>query len=270
MTSQIDEKRVKNSFFVDKIPISQIVISELNIRKDLSAGSEDSTLDDLARSINENGLLNPITVLERGGKYEVIVGQRRYLACQLLGWLDIPAFVRTNLDNVDARILSLIENVHRADLSPMDKARAYDEIYKIYGPGVSTRTIKRYILLMTLSPTIQTLLNTTDGPAGICSLSRLAEFFPSHEDQEYVLDKITGLRSQIQEEIIMRSGGDKNKIDGLVEQALGGAFNIVICRGLESCPFIPEKCLNDIKFIISRFTENIASIEKDTECIEVK
>ena len=262
---------LKNQLRIIEIPLDKIGISQFNVRKDLQAGLEDSTIDDLAKSISEKGLLTPVTVLEKEGRYELIVGQRRYLACQLLGWQDIPAFVRSNLDDVDARILSLIENVHRADLSPMDKARAYDEIYKIYGTysqvsketGASNQTIKRYILLMSLSPLIQSLLNTKDGPAGICTLSKLAEFFPSHKDQEIVIDKIKGLPSQTQEEIIIRSEGDVSKIDELVWQALGGAFDRFVCHGLESCPYIPKECLDEIKQIISSFEESEIFLEEN-------
>jgi ParB family chromosome partitioning protein len=108
---------------VKEIPISEISIGPLNIRSDLQSGTEDSNLEDLARSIQEKGLLNPLTVLYKNGKYEVVVGKRRFMACKSLDWKTVPAIVRTDLDDVDARILSLIENVHRADLHPLDKAR---------------------------------------------------------------------------------------------------------------------------------------------------
>lgn len=245
---------------VKEIPISEIGISELNVRKDLQAGTEDSTLDDLAKSINERGLLNPITVLERNGKYELVVGQRRFLACQILGWAAIPTIVRTSLDDVDARILSLIENVHRADLSPIDKARAYQQIYKMYGTytkvsketGVSIPTIKRYMLLLKLAPSIQELLTTSDGPAGICILSKLAELFPSFDEQEYVLDRLRGFKQQVQLEILKRSGGDIREITVLCERALGGCFNVIVCHGLDGCPYIPRQCLEEVKRMIDR------------------
>ena len=66
-----------------EIPVDQITVSEFNTRKDLGAGTEDSSLDDLAASIKEKGLLNPIIV--RGtssGGLELIAGQRRLLACK--------------------------------------------------------------------------------------------------------------------------------------------------------------------------------------------
>lgn len=243
-----------------EILISEIFLGELNVRRDLQAGTEDSTLEDLAKSIHEKGLLNPITVIDRSGKFELVVGQRRYLACQLLGWETIPAIIRRNLLDVDARILSLIENIHRADLHPLDKSKAYHQIYEVYGTyarvsketGVSVPTVKRYMFLLKLAPSIQKLLTTSDGPAGICTLAKLAELFPDFEDQEYVLERICGFKQQVQLEILKQSGGDITKIDFLCERALGGCFNVYICHGLDECPHIPAQCLEEVKKIIAQ------------------
>jgi len=238
--------------------MEKISISEHNVRKNLEAGSEDSNLEDLAKSINEQGLFNPITVVKRNSSYELIAGQRRFLACQLLGWETIPALIRSDLDDVDAKIISLIENVHRADLHPLDKGRAYKEIYQVFGTysrvsketGVSVPTVKRYMLLLNLAPSIQELLTTSDGPAGVCTLSMLAHLFPKFDEQEYVLERIGRFKQQVQLEILRRSAGDINKIDELVEMALGGCFGVEICRGLEGCPHIPDECKEEVLALI--------------------
>jgi ParB/RepB/Spo0J family partition protein len=244
---------------ITEVPVSEISISELNVRNDPQSGTEDSNLDDLARSIRERGLLNPLTVLYKNGKYELIVGKRRFLACQSLGWKTVPAIVRIDLDDVDARILSLIENVHRADLHPLDKAKAYQQIYETFGTyskvseetGVSTPTVKRYLPLLQLARSIQEQLTTSDGHAGICTLSRLAELFQDFEDQEYVMQSIEGFTQQVQIEILNRSEGDIDRIDNLCEQAIGGCFKVFICKGLDGCPHIPQECIEDVKRIIA-------------------
>ena len=88
---------------------------------------------DLANSIQEQGLLQPITVRTAGdGQYELIAGQRRFLACRLLGSATISAIVRDDLDDTDATVVSLVENVHRADMNAIDKAKAYQGIYAKY------------------------------------------------------------------------------------------------------------------------------------------
>lgn len=256
-----------------EISMNKIIISDLNVRKNLEAGSEDSNIEDLAKSINEKGLLNPITVLNRQENYELIVGQRRFLACQLLGWETIPSLIRSDMSDIDARIISLIENVHRADLHPLDKGRAYNQIYDVFGTygwvsketGVSQSTVKRYMSLLKLAPSIQELLTTSDGPVGICALSLLADLFYDFDDQEYVLERIGKFKQQVQLEILKRSGGDINKIDILVEQALGGCFNVIICRGLKTCPYIPDECREDVLQIIEKYESAISLISFDSD-----
>ncbi|MHA1654385.1 MAG: ParB/RepB/Spo0J family partition protein, partial [Candidatus Thorarchaeota archaeon] len=234
---------------VQEIDISAIRVSELNIRKDLEAGTEDSSIDDLARSIAEQGLLSPITVVARpGGEYDLVVGQRRFMACKKLGWTKIPAIVRDSMDDTDAITISLIENVHRADVSPIDKARAYQRLYQKLGSyqevaqqtGVSATTIRKYVKLLKLAPSIQDRIGTSSGPAGISSLAKLADTFDRPDDQERALEAIAGFRQEIQIEILKASGGDLSKIDDLRDQALAGAFDTYVCRGLDDCGFIPK------------------------------
>lgn len=244
---------------VKDIETNLINVSSLNTRKDLGAGTEDASLDDLASSIKEQGLLNPVIVQRKDdGTYDLIVGQRRFLACKKLGWTKIPAIIRDKMDDTDATILSLVENVHRADMSPIDKARAYQKIYEKYQnydkvaneTGVSISTIKKYMTLLNLSPFIQEKLTTSEGPAGIGTLSKLAETFSSPEEQEKVLEAVGGFKQSVQLEIIKRSEGNMGKIQELRLEALGGAFDIVICHGIDDCNLIPRNLKEPIKSLI--------------------
>lgn len=248
---------------VREIKMADIRLSEFNIRKDLEAGTEDTGLEDLAESIRDKGLLSPLIVRRLDdGTCELIAGQRRFLACQKLGWKTIPAIIREVSDDTDATILSLVENVHRADLNPIDKARAYQKIYEKYKEynkvaketGVSVSTIRKYLALLKLAPSIQEKLTTAEGPAGIGTLSKIAETFAS-EEQEEVLDRIGGFKQQIQFEMIKRSGGDVGKLEDLREQALEGAFDTRLCRGLDECPFIPLELRRTVKDAIRKFEE---------------
>lgn len=239
---------------VKDIPLASVNISEFNTRKDLDAGTEDASLEDLAISIKEKGLLNPITVMKRpDGRYDLIAGQRRFLACKRNGMKNIPAIIREEMDDTDATIISLIENIHRADMAPIDKARAYKSIYTKYKDyakvaretGVSVSTIKRYISLLELAPTIQEKLTTSEGVAGVQALSKLAETF-SKDEQEKVLKEIGGFKQNIQLEILKRSQGDVGKIGELRAQAMEGLFNMVQCReGL--CMSMPENLKEEVK-----------------------
>lgn len=99
------------------IPLNKLIVSSLNARKDLLAGQEDSGIEELASSIGQQGLLSPPIVRPTtDGHFEVLVGQRRLLACRKIGLDPVPCLVRDDLGDTDAVALSLVENVHRADI----------------------------------------------------------------------------------------------------------------------------------------------------------
>jgi len=246
---------------IKEIEMEKIFISKFNTRKDLDAGTEEGGIDDLAKSINEQGLLSPITVrMGKNDDYELIVGQRRFLACQKLGWKTIPAIVRDIDDDIDLTIISLVENVHRADMAPIDKAKAYKTIYEKHKTiskvaketGVSATTISKYLKLLDLAPSIQEKLTTSQGPIGIETLSKLAQTF-SQDAQEEVLEYIEGFTQNIQLEMLKKSEGDISKLPSLKEQALEGAFDTHLCRGLDECVFIPDELIEIIKNAIKEY-----------------
>jgi len=84
-------------------------------------------LAELAASIAENGLLQPITVTPRGERYMVVAGERRLRACMLAGLSDVPAFVR-ELDDAQVARLALIENVQREDMNAIETAHGYQAL----------------------------------------------------------------------------------------------------------------------------------------------
>lgn len=90
-------------------------------------------LEELASSIRENGLLQPILVREYGeGRYQIIAGERRFRACKLADLDEIPAII---LDRDDRKVaeLSLIENIQREDLNPIEEAMAFRALAEEYG-----------------------------------------------------------------------------------------------------------------------------------------
>ena len=149
---------------VMEIDVQAIDLSEFNVRKNIADGQQDSTIEDLAQSIAKQGLLSPITVFQKPDRrYGLVAGQRRLLACKHLGMKSISAIVRDSMSASDATAISLVENVHRADMNPTDKARAYQTLHEKFGDlasvsretGVGIATIKKYIQLLNLSPVLQ-------------------------------------------------------------------------------------------------------------------
>jgi ParB family chromosome partitioning protein len=231
-----------------EIPLDHLIVSDLNARKDLHAGQEDSGIAELASSIQRQGLLSPPIVRPcANGQYEVLVGQRRLLACRRIKLDPVPCLVRDDLGDTDAVALSLVENVHRADMHPLDKARALKALYDRHHSyesvaretAWSASTIRKYIQLLALPEELQQRIGTADGPSGVGTLARLATTF-SEEAAVQVYDRISGFTQRIQEEIIKRSDGDLTAIDDLVEEAQEGAFNVRRCGGPYGCQVIRD------------------------------
>lgn len=108
------------SIRVTDIPISEIVSNRYQPRQVF----KEDRIKELAASIKEKGVIQPILVQRLGIGYEMIVGERRLKACHLLGFSTIPAIVK-NIKKEEALELALIENIQREDLNPMEEARAY-------------------------------------------------------------------------------------------------------------------------------------------------
>lgn len=109
---------------VASLPIADIQPNPLQPRSVF-----DSTrLEELANSIQQNGIIQPILVRRKGSHYELIAGERRLRAAKLAGLVDVPAIIQ---DYADDRILeiALIENIQREDLNPMETAQALERLH---------------------------------------------------------------------------------------------------------------------------------------------
>ncbi len=91
---------------------------------------DDRALKELAISIKEHGVIQPIIVRNIGNKYEIIAGERRYKASALAGLTKIPAIVR-NLDDKESSKVALLENLQRKNLNPVEEARTYQKILEL-------------------------------------------------------------------------------------------------------------------------------------------
>ncbi len=88
---------------------------------------DDEALDQLAASIAQRGVIQPIIVTTKGGRYQLVAGERRWRAAQRARLHTIPAIVRA-LDQREIMALALIENLQREDLNPLEEARAYQKL----------------------------------------------------------------------------------------------------------------------------------------------
>ena len=152
-------KRIKNARY---IPIEKIRPDPDQPRRTIS----EERLQELAQSIKEHGLLQPISVeyIKDQGYYKIISGERRYRACKLIGLESIPCLIKEGVTGERRYAQQLIENIQREDLSPIEKAMAlleykeklgksWPEIEKMIGLSETRR--KQFIALLNLPERIQ-------------------------------------------------------------------------------------------------------------------
>lgn len=142
--------------------ISQIEPNRKQPRKQF----EKEALDELAESIRQYGIIQPIVVCQREGFYEIIAGERRWRAAKKAGLKEVPVVIKEYTDKEIAEI-SLIENIQREDLNPVEEARAYKQLIDDYnltqeelGKRISkSRTaITNTLRLLNLHSKVQTML----------------------------------------------------------------------------------------------------------------
>ena len=94
---------------------------------------DEADLQDLARSIAQHGIVQPVVVRPAGeGRYEIIAGERRWRAAQRAGLVEIPVIIR-DVDDRTALEIAIVENVQRSDLNPLDEALGYDQLIAEHG-----------------------------------------------------------------------------------------------------------------------------------------
>lgn len=111
------------------LPLGDIYPNEKQARKIF----DESKLHELAASIREQGLMNPIVVrLDSNGRYKIVAGERRYRACTMLGLTEVPALVK-QIDDESLTYQMIIENLQRQDITPLEEAGAFQKAMDDFG-----------------------------------------------------------------------------------------------------------------------------------------
>ena len=153
-----EEEKVKDDDVLKNLKITEVEPNREQPRKNFNQ----EALEELAESIKEYGLIQPIVVTEKDGYYCIIAGERRWRACKFAGLEEIPAIVRED-DERKNKEIALIENIQREDLNPFEKAlgiknlmESYnltqEEVAKKLGKGRST--IANSIRVLNLEPRV--------------------------------------------------------------------------------------------------------------------
>ncbi len=158
-TGDTDEPMPANAYFAE-IPLGQVVPNPRQPRQVF----DEEAMAELVHSIREIGLLQPVVVRPVGpGAYELVMGERRWRACQQAGQEAIPAIVRSTGDD-DMLRDALLENLHRSELNPLEEAAAYGQLLEDFACthdelaqriGRSRPQISNTLRLLKLSPGVQ-------------------------------------------------------------------------------------------------------------------
>lgn len=123
----------QTSITVAELPVGEVLANPNQPRKTFDG------IDQLAASIEANGLLQPITVRPLGGRFEIVAGERRFRAIQTLGWDTVPAIIRP-VAAADVFQLSVLENVARKQMNPVEEAMALQQLMET---GLSAAELER-------------------------------------------------------------------------------------------------------------------------------
>ncbi len=158
-----EEVKTQGSSSINEVELVKIKANPNQPRHEF----DENALKELADSIKEIGLVQPITVRKMDdGTYTIIAGERRWRASQLAGLKSIPAYIRT-VDDENMMEMALVENIQREDLNPMEIALAYQHLIEQYGMtqerlsekvGKNRSTVTNYLRLLKLPASIQVAL----------------------------------------------------------------------------------------------------------------
>ena len=165
LSSLIGESKVEIN--INKVSISDLVSSKFQPRKIF----DENDLEDLISSIKERGIIQPIIVrksADQHSKYEIIAGERRWLAAQKAGLHEVPVVI-TEVDDLKSLEFAIVENVQRSDLSAIEEARGYQRLIKEFSYdqekvaqfiGKSRSHIANFLRLLTLPEEVLKLIET--------------------------------------------------------------------------------------------------------------
>ena len=161
-------KDLKNNLSI--VPIDYLSAGSWQVRKNF----DENELNSLSQSIKNNGIFQPIVVIsdkENNGKYKIVAGERRWRAAQLANIHEVPVILRDDLSSEKIVEISLLENLERSDLNPIEEAKGYEDLINEHNYtqekvaqmfSKSRPYITNFLRLLTLSNEIKTFIEVYD------------------------------------------------------------------------------------------------------------
>ncbi|EAI5931215.1 ParB/RepB/Spo0J family partition protein [Campylobacter coli] len=245
---------------VSLIEISKITPNPFQPRKTF----DEAALNELANSIKEHGLIQPIIVLKKNDSFILVAGERRLRATQILGKENILAFV-SDSDESKLRELALIENIQRENLNPIELANSYKDLIEVYNITQenlaelihkSRTQITNTLRLLNLDPKTQDLIASGKISQGHAKVLVGLD----KEDEKVLVDSILGQKLSVRdtERLVQKVKNKENIEDAEFENSMQG-----LKQALNKLGFVSK---NNKKELIIRL-DNIEKIKKLTEIL---
>ena len=184
-----EEEQMKESDTLKNLKVTEVEPNRNQVRKNF----DQEALEELAESIKEYGLIQPIVVTKKDNYYSIVAGERRWRASKIAGLKEIPAIIREDDEKINAEI-SLIENMQREDLNPIEKATGIKTLMDNYGMsqdeiakklGKAKSTIINWTRVLNLDPRVLEMVREGKISEGHCK-ALLAITDP---DKQYIAAK---------------------------------------------------------------------------------
>lgn len=193
-----------NNLFKKSINEESVVNNEVDINlidtnpdQPRKVFNEDS-IKELSDSIKEHGIIQPLVVVPKGNRFELVAGERRLRASILLGLKKVPVVIKNGISEQNKELISIIENIQRSDLHFFETAQAYNKIMEKYSLssvelgkllGVKESTIRNFIRLLDFSEPVKEKLITTN-KVSLSHAKILAKIKTDDKKVFKVIDKI--------------------------------------------------------------------------------
>lgn len=167
-----EEEQIQENDTLKSLKITEVEPNRDQPRKRF----DQEALEELAQSIEEYGLIQPIVVTKKDGYYSIIAGERRWRASKIAGLKEIPAIIREDDEKINSEI-SLIENMQREDLNPVEKAMGIKTLIDNYGMsqeevakklGKGRSTIANWVRVLNLEPRVLEMAKEGKISEGYC------------------------------------------------------------------------------------------------------